>query len=51
MAYYGICYFSMPYCEAVLTEVLRIRPIATIAVPHSNVRDAKFRGYDIPKVK
>jgi len=39
----------LPYCEAVLTEILRICPIAPVSVPHASIKNTKFMGYDIPK--
>ncbi|XP_071482219.1 cytochrome P450 2J2-like [Diadema antillarum] len=39
----------MPYTQAVLTEILRFRPIAPIGVPHRATADMKIKDYDIPK--
>lgn len=40
---------SLPYTEAVLTEILRVATIAPINVPHMATRDTTLLGYDIPK--
>ncbi|XP_071482220.1 cytochrome P450 2J2-like [Diadema antillarum] len=40
---------AMPYTQAVLTEILRFRPIAPIGVPHRATADIKIKDYDIPK--
>ncbi|KAJ8320952.1 hypothetical protein KUTeg_002539 [Tegillarca granosa] len=40
---------SMPYTEAVLYETLRYISHIPLAVPHSNSRDSKLKGYDIKK--
>ncbi|XP_071482221.1 cytochrome P450 2J2-like [Diadema antillarum] len=40
---------KMPYTQAVLTEILRFRPIAPIGVPHRATADMKIKDYDIPK--
>ncbi|XP_078674006.1 cytochrome P450 2U1-like isoform X1 [Branchiostoma floridae x Branchiostoma belcheri] len=39
----------LPYVNACLLEVMRIRPIAPLAVPHATTETVKVRGYDIPK--
>jgi cytochrome P450 len=39
----------LPYCEALLTELLRWAPVAPIALPHAAAADGEFRGYFIPK--
>ena len=40
---------SLPFCEAIVLEVLRIRPILPIALPHLTSADAAIRGHFIPK--
>ncbi len=40
---------QLPYCEAVLLEVLRISSLVPLSLPHSIVQDTVFRGYFIPK--
>ena len=30
---------NLPYCEAVMYEVLRLRPPATLAIPHKTLCD------------
>lgn len=40
---------DLPYCEAVVTEVLRCSNIVPLSVPHGVVCDTYFRGYFIPK--
>jgi steroid 17alpha-monooxygenase/17alpha-hydroxyprogesterone aldolase len=37
-----------PYLDAVLKEVLRIRPVAAIAVPHLTLEEVTVQGYTIP---
>lgn len=46
---FGSC-DSMPYCEAVILEALRLFMAHTFGIPHRAMRDTKLRGYDIPKV-
>ncbi|XP_013383543.1 cytochrome P450 1A1-like isoform X2 [Lingula anatina] len=43
------CRTKMTYCEAVLREVMRIRPGAPVALRHKTRCDTKLGGYDIPK--
>ncbi|KAJ6585111.1 cytochrome P450 [Mycena capillaripes] len=39
----------LPYCEALYREVMRIRPVAPLAVPHAASEDDIYDGYFIPK--
>ncbi|XP_021945308.1 methyl farnesoate epoxidase isoform X2 [Folsomia candida] len=39
----------LPYCEAVLCELMRISSIAPITVPHSTLQDVEIRGWTVPK--
>ncbi|KAJ7366653.1 cytochrome P450 [Mycena albidolilacea] len=40
---------TLPYCEAVVREVLRWRPIVPLGVPHATTEDDIYNGYFIPK--
>ncbi|KAF8158901.1 cytochrome P450 [Mycena galopus ATCC 62051] len=40
---------SLPYCEAVVKEVFRWKPIVPLAVPHATSEDDVYEGYFIPK--
>ncbi|KAF7348408.1 hypothetical protein MSAN_01794900 [Mycena sanguinolenta] len=40
---------AMPYCEAVVREVFRWRPIVPLALPHVTSEDDIYEGYFIPK--
>ncbi|KAJ7366634.1 cytochrome P450 [Mycena albidolilacea] len=40
---------ALPYCEAVVREVLRWRPIVPLGVPHATTKDDIYGGYFIPK--
>ncbi|KAG9011259.1 hypothetical protein FRB94_003267 [Tulasnella sp. JGI-2019a] len=40
---------SLPYCNAIVNEVHRWRPLAPLAIPHSNTHDETYKGYLIPK--
>lgn len=44
-----ICY-SLPFCEAVVLEALRIFMANTLGVAHRALRSTKLCGFDIPKV-
>lgn len=46
----SLLYFSMPYCEAIALETLRMFMAYTFGIPHRAMRDTKLCGYDIPKV-
>ncbi|KAF8600198.1 cytochrome P450 [Ceratobasidium sp. AG-I] len=38
----------LPYIQAILNECHRWRPVAPLAVPHSNIEDITYRGFRIP---
>jgi cytochrome P450 len=38
----------LPYINAFVNEVLRWRPIAPMGLPHANLADDNYMGYDIP---
>ncbi|XP_066305363.1 cytochrome P450 2U1-like [Branchiostoma lanceolatum] len=40
---------QLPYVNACLLEVMRIRPLLPVALPHATTQDVKVRDYDIPK--
>jgi len=40
---------GLPYCEAVVREVLRWRPIVPLAIAHATSEDDIYEGYFIPK--
>jgi len=40
---------SLPYCWAIVQEVLRWQPVATVALPHVLDQDEEFQGYLLPK--
>ncbi|KAF7348421.1 O-methylsterigmatocystin oxidoreductase [Mycena sanguinolenta] len=40
---------ALPYCEAVVREVFRWRPILPFAIPHATTDDDIYEGYFIPK--
>ncbi|XP_002736510.1 steroid 17-alpha-hydroxylase/17,20 lyase-like [Saccoglossus kowalevskii] len=39
----------MPYCDAVIHEIMRIRAVEPLAVPHKAMVDSSIDGYNIPK--
>ncbi|XP_066294392.1 cytochrome P450 2U1-like [Branchiostoma lanceolatum] len=39
---------QLPYTEATIMEIMRIRAIAPLSAPHAAMEDTTFRGYDIP---
>ncbi len=40
---------SLPYIEALMAEVLRMRSLAPLSVPHKATSDTTLCGYDVPK--
>ncbi|KAF8158874.1 cytochrome P450 [Mycena galopus ATCC 62051] len=40
---------ALPYCEAVVREVFRWKPILPLAIPHLTTEDDIYEGYFIPK--
>ena len=40
---------SMPYTDAIYREVMRIRPVFPLGLPHGSTEDDVYNGYFIPK--
>ncbi|KAG8896943.1 hypothetical protein FRB99_008554 [Tulasnella sp. 403] len=40
---------NLPYCQAIILETHRWRPVAPLAIPHANITDETYKGYYIPK--
>lgn len=40
---------SMPYSDAIYREVMRIRPVFPLGLPHTSIEDDVYNGYFIPK--
>ena len=40
---------NMPYCEAVITETLRLGNTVPLSLPHATSCDLSIRGFEIPK--
>ena len=40
---------SLPYCEAVILEVLRIGCVAPFSLPHAARYDVQYKDFNIPK--
>nr|XP_054766000.1 cytochrome P450 2J2-like [Lytechinus pictus] len=40
---------NLPYCDATLMEIMRIRPVGPIALPHMTSADVTLGSYNIPK--
>lgn len=41
--------FSLPYCEAVIIETLRLGNVVPFALPHKASEEIVYNGYTIPK--
>ncbi|KZT58478.1 cytochrome P450 [Calocera cornea HHB12733] len=39
----------LPYCTALVSEVLRWQPVAPVALPHCMLKDEIYEGYLLPK--
>lgn len=42
---------SMPYSDAIYREVMRIRPVFPLGLPHTSTEDDVYNGYFIPQGK
>ncbi|XP_056588369.1 steroid 17-alpha-hydroxylase/17,20 lyase isoform X2 [Triplophysa dalaica] len=40
---------SMPFLESVICEVMRIRPVSPILIPHVAMQDTSLGGHSVPK--
>ncbi|XP_070570909.1 steroid 17-alpha-hydroxylase/17,20 lyase-like [Ptychodera flava] len=40
---------KLPYCDAVIHELMRIRTVAPLSVPHKALVDSTIGGYNVPK--
>ncbi|KZT58525.1 cytochrome P450 [Calocera cornea HHB12733] len=40
---------ALPYCNAIVKEVLRWQPVTTVGLPHAMMNDEIFNGYLLPK--
>eukprot|EP00057_Strongylocentrotus_purpuratus_P001590 XP_001200014.2 PREDICTED: cytochrome P450 2J2-like [Strongylocentrotus purpuratus] len=40
---------NLPYCDATLMEIMRLRPVVPISLPHMTSADASLGPYTIPK--
>ncbi|CAG7936747.1 unnamed protein product [Penicillium salamii] len=40
---------NLPYIRAIAKEILRIRPLASMGIPHYAIADVNYKGYTIPK--
>ncbi|XP_070541889.1 steroid 17-alpha-hydroxylase/17,20 lyase-like isoform X1 [Ptychodera flava] len=40
---------EMPYCDAVIRELMRIKPVAALAITHSTTCNTSIGEYEIPK--
>ncbi|XP_070574470.1 steroid 17-alpha-hydroxylase/17,20 lyase-like [Ptychodera flava] len=40
---------KLTYCEAVIHEVMRIRTVLPVSLPHETIEDTSVGGYNVPK--
>ncbi|KAJ5682289.1 hypothetical protein N7462_005454 [Penicillium macrosclerotiorum] len=40
---------QLPYVRAIVKEILRIRPLASMGIPHYATADVTYKGFTIPK--
>ncbi|KAF5367006.1 hypothetical protein D9758_003848 [Tetrapyrgos nigripes] len=40
---------SLSYCQALINETHRFRPVAPLGIPHAMLTDGLYRGYVLPK--